>query len=133
QAGIDKVELGHPDDCALGAASDIRVEALNDKHQLKNLHISFNGLVIFFRKSPLSISPACRMSLAVSSIAFANRLGFLFSFDIIYLHSLGNGSELRNGLHNCLDFDNRDRFHQSLDNQTPDEVYYNLTQLAEAT
>jgi predicted XRE-type DNA-binding protein len=28
------------------------------------------------------ISPACRMSFAVSSIAFANRLGFLFSFVI---------------------------------------------------
>ena len=38
--------------------------------------------------------------------------------------SFAKGSELRTGLRDWFVFYRRDRFHQSLDNQTPDEVYF---------
>lgn len=63
---------------------------------------------------------------------FIERLWWTIKYHYIYLHSFDSGSELRNGLRNWFDFYNRDRFHQSLDNLTPDEVYYNLIQLAKA-
>jgi putative transposase len=37
-----------------------------------------------------------------------------------------NGTQLRNGLNGWFRFYNHQRFHQALDNLTPDEVYYNL-------
>ena len=57
---------------------------------------------------------------------FIERLWWTLKHHYIYLHSFGNGSELRNGLRDWFHFYNRDRFHQSLDNLTPDEVYYDL-------
>jgi len=57
---------------------------------------------------------------------FIERLWWTLKHHYIYLHSFGNGSELRNGLRDWFNFYNGDRFHQSLDNLTPDEVYYDL-------
>jgi putative transposase len=37
-----------------------------------------------------------------------------------------NGRQLRNGLNEWFRFYNQERFHQALDNLTPDEVYYDL-------
>jgi putative transposase len=37
-----------------------------------------------------------------------------------------NGTKLLNGLSEWFRFYNKERFHQALDNLTPDEVYYNL-------
>lgn len=34
--------------------------------------------------------------------------------------------QVRQGLRECFQFYNRDRFHQALDNMTPDEVYHGL-------
>ena len=57
---------------------------------------------------------------------FIERLWWTLKYHYIYLHSFSNGSELRSGLRNWFNFYNKDRFHQSLDNLTPDEVYYGL-------
>jgi putative transposase len=57
---------------------------------------------------------------------FIERLWWTLKYHYLYLHSFYTGSELRNGLRYWFNFYNRDRFHQSLDNLTPDEVYYNL-------
>jgi putative transposase len=57
---------------------------------------------------------------------FIERLWWTLKYHYIYLHSFNTGSELRNGLRYWFDFYNADRFHQALDNLTPDEVYYNL-------
>jgi putative transposase len=57
---------------------------------------------------------------------FIERLWWTLKYHYIYLHAFDNGSELRHGLHQWVDFYNQDRFHQSLDNLTPDEVYYGL-------
>ena len=35
-----------------------------------------------------------------------------------------NGTQLGNGLNEWFRFYNQERFHQALDNLTPDEVYY---------
>jgi putative transposase len=57
---------------------------------------------------------------------FIERLWWTLKYHYIYLNSFDKGSELRMGLQNWLIFYNRDRSHQSLDNRTPDEVYYGL-------
>jgi putative transposase len=51
------------------------------------------------------------------------RLWWTLKYQFLYLYSFENGTELRKGLLHWFAFYNRDRFHQSLDNQTPDEVY----------
>jgi putative transposase len=57
---------------------------------------------------------------------FIERLWWTLKYHYIYLHSFDNGSELRRGLQQWVDFYNHERSHQSLDNLTPDEVYYGL-------
>ena len=57
---------------------------------------------------------------------FIERLWWTLKHHYVYLHSFGSGSELRDGFRYWFNFYNRDRFHQSLDNLTPDEVYYDL-------
>ncbi len=55
---------------------------------------------------------------------FIERLWWTLKYHYIYLNSFDNGTELRKGLLQWFTFYNQERFHQSLDNQTPDEVYY---------
>jgi len=43
-----------------------------------------------------------------------------------YLHAFDNGTELRQGLRQSVDFYNQERPHQALDSLTPDEVHYGL-------
>ena len=64
---------------------------------------------------------------------FIERLWWTLKHQYLYLRSFANGSELRVGLRDWFWFYNCERFHQSLDNWTPDEVYYGLPHpLAEA-
>jgi putative transposase len=55
---------------------------------------------------------------------FIERLWWTFKSQYLYLYSFENGTELRKGLLHWFAFYNQERFHQSLDNQTPDEVYF---------
>ncbi len=57
---------------------------------------------------------------------FIERLWWTLKYHYIYLRSFANGSELRAGLRKWFRFYNTDRFHQALDNKTPDEVCYVL-------
>lgn len=57
---------------------------------------------------------------------FIERLWWTLKHHYVYLHSFANGVELREGFQYWFNFYNKERFHQSLDNLTPDEVYYNL-------
>jgi putative transposase len=64
---------------------------------------------------------------------FIERLWWTLKYHYLYLRSFADGSELREGLRDWFRFYNLERFHQSLDNRTPDEVYYDLPHpLAEA-
>jgi putative transposase len=64
---------------------------------------------------------------------FIERLWWTLKHHYLYLRSFGNGSELRVGLLEWFGFYNHERFHQALDNWTPDEVYYDFPHpLAEA-
>jgi len=64
---------------------------------------------------------------------FIERLWWTLKYHYLYLRSFSSGSELRAGLRDWFRFYNRERFHQGLDNWTPDEVYYGLPHpLAEA-
>jgi putative transposase len=58
---------------------------------------------------------------------FIERLWWTLKYHYLYLRSFNNGSELRRGLWYWFRFYNEERFHQSLDNRTPDEVYYELS------
>jgi putative transposase len=58
---------------------------------------------------------------------FIERLWWTLKYHYLYLRSFNNGSELRRGLRYWFRFYNEERFHQSLDNRTPDEVYYDLS------
>jgi putative transposase len=57
---------------------------------------------------------------------FIERLWWTVKHHYLYLHVFDNGTQLRNGLNEWLRFYNQERFHQALDNLTPDEVYYDL-------
>ena len=57
---------------------------------------------------------------------FIERLWWTLKYHYLYLWSFANGSELRKGLGQWFRFYNKERFHQALDNLTPDEVYYDL-------
>lgn len=55
---------------------------------------------------------------------FIERLWWTLKYQYIYLWSFDNGTELREGLQHWFSFYNQERFHQALDAQTPDEVYF---------
>ncbi|NCO53570.1 MAG: IS3 family transposase, partial [Deltaproteobacteria bacterium] len=57
---------------------------------------------------------------------FIERLWWTIKHHYLYLHSFGSGSELRQGLTEWIRFYNQERGHSSLDDRTPDEVYYGL-------
>jgi putative transposase len=57
---------------------------------------------------------------------FIERLWWRLKYHYLYLHTFDNGSELRRGLQQWVDFYNPDRSHQSLDNLTQDEVFYGI-------
>jgi putative transposase len=57
---------------------------------------------------------------------FVERLWWTVKYNYLYLHSFKNGSQLRNGLSEWIRYYNRERGHSSLDDRTPDEVYYGL-------
>jgi putative transposase len=57
---------------------------------------------------------------------FIERLWWTVKYQYLYLHAFNNGAELRRGLGNWFRFYNQERFHQSLNDNTPDEVYYTL-------
>ena len=58
---------------------------------------------------------------------FIERLWWTVKHHYLYLHVFDNGTQLRNGLNEWFRFYNQERFHQALDNLTPDEVYYDLS------
>jgi putative transposase len=60
---------------------------------------------------------------------FVERLWWTIKHQYLYLHSFDSGSALRKGLNTWISFYNHDRGHSSLDNKTPDEVYYGLPHL----
>ena len=57
---------------------------------------------------------------------FIERLWWTVKYQYLYLHAFNDGAELRQGLRDWFHFYNKERFHQSLDDKTPDEVYYDL-------
>ena len=58
---------------------------------------------------------------------FVERLWWTIKYNYLYLHSFKDGSQLRNGLNEWIRYYNRERGHSSLDDRTPDEVYYGLS------
>jgi len=57
---------------------------------------------------------------------FVERLWWTIKHHYLYLHSFNSGSELRQGLSRWGHYYNQERGHSSLDDRTPDEVYYDL-------
>jgi putative transposase len=57
---------------------------------------------------------------------FIERLWWTVKYQYLYLHAFNDGVELHQGLRNWFHFYNKERFHQSLDDKTPDEVYYDI-------
>ena len=57
---------------------------------------------------------------------FVERLWWTLKHQYIYLHSFDTGKALRRGLAWWIRYYNQERGHSSLDDKTPDEVYYGL-------
>lgn len=55
---------------------------------------------------------------------FIERLWRTVKYDHVYLNPANNGNELRQGLNVFLNYYNQERPHSSLEDLTPDEVYY---------
>ena len=58
---------------------------------------------------------------------FIERLWWTMKHHYLYLWTFDGGAALRKGLTEWFGYYNRERFHQSLDDKTPDEVYYGLS------
>lgn len=64
---------------------------------------------------------------------FIERLWWTVKYQYLYLRTFDSGTELREGLRKWFGFYNGERPHQSLNDLTPDEVYYeNLKSIQEA-
>jgi len=57
---------------------------------------------------------------------FVERLWWTIKHHYLYLHAFESGSQLRHGLSEWIRYYNMERGHSSLDDRTPDEVYYGL-------
>jgi len=57
---------------------------------------------------------------------FIERLWWTIKYHYLYLRSFDTGRALRQGLEGWVRYYNQDRGHSSLDDRTPDEVYYGL-------
>ncbi len=55
---------------------------------------------------------------------FIERLWWTVKHHYVYLRTFDNGTALRNGLQHWFEYYNQERFHQSLDGLTPNEVYF---------
>ena len=51
------------------------------------------------------------------------RLWRSYKYEYLYLNSPENGQKLKEGTENWINFYNKNRFHQTLDKKTPDQVY----------
>jgi len=60
---------------------------------------------------------------------FIERLWWTVKYQYLYLRAFDNGKELRHGLKKWFQYYNQDRFHQSLEDWTPDEIYFIKQQL----
>ena len=63
---------------------------------------------------------------------FIERLWWTVKHHYVYLRAFENGSDLRNGLKRWFKYYNQERFHQSLGDLTPDEVYFKEHKLLKA-
>ena len=63
---------------------------------------------------------------------FIERLWWTLKYHYFYLRVFENGSELRKGLGNWFQYYNQERFHQSLENWTPNEIYYKKQKIGRA-
>ena len=57
---------------------------------------------------------------------FIERLWWTLKYHYLYQWTFENGPDLCAGLKNWFEYYNHERFHQALDDLTPDEVYYGL-------
>ncbi len=55
---------------------------------------------------------------------FIERLWWTVKYHYVYLQEFENGIHLRKGLSEWFEFYNKERSHQSLDEQTPDKIYF---------
>ena len=63
---------------------------------------------------------------------FIERLWWTLKYHYLYLHEFSDGIELRKGLASWSQYYNQERFHQSLEDWTPDEIYYRKQKLKSA-
>ncbi len=55
---------------------------------------------------------------------FVERLRHTVKYEHLYTQAFNNLKEVRSGLTRWFNRYNQERFHQGINNQTPDEVYY---------
>ena len=60
------------------------------------------------------------------------RLWWTVKYHFLYLWAFENGADLRKGLNKWFNFYNQERSHQSLDEKTPDDVYYKTCEQVKA-
>ena len=63
---------------------------------------------------------------------FIERLWRTVKYELLYTRAFSNLKEVRQNLTQWFDWYNQERFHQNLDNQTPNEVYWHYTTIHQA-
>lgn len=97
-------------------------EIINTDQGSQFIGRKFNGLL---KSHGIQISMDGRGR--VQDNIFIERLWWTLKHQYLYLWSFTDGKDLRQGLRQWFNFYNRERFHQALDDLTPDEVYYGLS------
>ena len=64
---------------------------------------------------------------------FIERLWRTVKYELLYTRAFSNLKEVRQNLTQWFDWYNQERFHQNLDNQTPNEVYWQHTTIHQAS
>ena len=97
---------GHPEIFNTDQGSQFTSDAFTDVLKSNEIQISMDGRGRF------------------QDNIFIERLWWTLKYHYFYLRIFENGSKLRNGLKNWFQYYNQDRFHQSLEDWTPDEIYF---------
>ena len=63
---------------------------------------------------------------------FIERLWRTVKYELLYTRAFSNLKEVRQNLTQWFDWYNQERFHRNLDNQTPNEVYWQYTAIHQA-
>lgn len=103
------------------------IEAITRSPRQPSRHLSTRSTRIYCAGSTSSVRTRCGRWTSPTFLIYIERFWRSIKYDDIYLNAYEDGVELWHGIDNYIRIYNTKRLHQSLDYQTPDEVYKNVS------